>query len=259
MSGGVEVRRVTIAGEPSPVALPKDAVRILQNRSGRHVIFRAPFFDTYTSTFLNPVAPPETAGGPLGLHVSVTDPGPYYLPHEFRFDLPRSMTPTDSNAVHQPVVVGLYRTASAPVQEGWAVLRVRVMRAGTNPREPIGGVLLRVFRSPRAGGDRAIGDGMTDWRRDMRGEALVPATGIQRFRPGSGQNVIETDQLIEFEATRDSGFTGAAGQLPDVPRLIAGTASGIVRAAAAQIQILRPAGPLRVRAGREYAVDLVIP
>ena len=254
----MEVPRATIAGEPAPVRLPENAVRILQNRRGLRVILTAPFFDTYTSTFRDPVAPDETQAGPLGLHVSVVDPGVHYLPQQFRFDRPRSLNPNDADAVFQPVVVGLYRAPSASVQDGWSVLRVRVVQEGTNPAVPLGGVLIRAFRSPR-GTSAPVGEGMTDWRGQVRGEALVPATGIQRFRPGSGSSVIETDQLIELEATRDTNFTGAADQLPDVPRLIEGTAPGVVRRSGTQLQILRPATELRVQAGREHVVEIAMP
>jgi hypothetical protein len=66
--------------------------------------------------------------------------------------------------------------------------------------------------------------------------------------------VHETDQAIEFELTRHGGFTGAAGQLPDVPALLAAPSSS-------QLEILRPATtpPIRVQAGREYVVHLAMP
>jgi hypothetical protein len=134
-------------------------------------------------------------------------------------------------------------------------LRVRVTEAGVDPPNPLPGVLVRVFRSPRGAADAPIGIGMTDWRGGIRGEALVPLIGIERFRPGSGATVIETDQAIEFEAARDTGFTAAVDQLPN--------ALSIAAAAAAPVQILRPdttpATPMRVEAGREYVVHLAMP
>jgi hypothetical protein len=149
------------------------------------------------------------------------------------------------------------------VQDGWTILRVRVTQAGTSPPAGLPGVLVRVFRSPRDPADLPIGDGMTDWRANVRGEALVPLTAIQRFWPGSGIDVVETEQPIEFETTRDSGFTGAARQLPNVARIVAGSDPAIIRPPdqppGSQLQILQPTTPVRVRAGREYVIHLAMP
>ena len=252
----LEVRGATIAGAPVDAGRQENAIRILQNRRGVAVIFRAPFFDTYAGTFDNPSSPPETQPNPLRLLLAVTDAGPYYLPQAFHVDLPRSLDPEAPDSVFQPQNVGLFRAPNAPAQNGWALLRVRVTEAGVNPPNPLPGVLVRVFRAPRGVADAPIGAGMTDWRGDIRGEALVPLIGIQRFRPGSGANVIETDQAIAFEAMRDGGFTGAAGQLPDGPSIAAATP-------AAPLEILRPettpTTPMRVEAGREYVVHLAMP
>ena len=106
---------------------------------------------------------------------------------------------------------------------------------------------------------------MTEWRGGVRGEALVPVAGIERFRPGSGASVIETDQAIEFEATRHSGFTGsrrAASGCAGPRRGDRRRADSTARpAAGSQLEILRPATtpPIRVQAGREYVVHLAMP
>jgi hypothetical protein len=135
---------------------------------------------------------------------------------------------------------------------------------------PLPGVLVRVFRSPRAAPDRPIGVGMTEWRGAVRGEALVPVAGVQRFRPGSGSTPIETQQPIELEATRETGFTGSDGSLPDVARLASG-GTGVVRhvdrGAGSQLAVVvrpdeRPAepdSPIHLRAGREYVVHVTMP
>ena len=263
--GPVDVRGATVAGVPVDVALHEHTVRLRQNRGGLVVIFRAPFFDTYAGTMDDPVPPPQTVANPLRLRLAVIDAGASYLPQEFLVDLPRALAPDVVDSVFQPQRVGLFRAPNAPVQDGWAVLRVRVTAAGVTPVTPLPGVLLRVFRSPRGVNDRPIGAGMTEWRGHVRGEALVPVAGIQRFRPGAGPRVVETDQAIEFEATRHSGFTGAAAQLPDVPALMAGTGAGVIRPPSqplnSLLEILRPATPppIRVQAGREYVVHLAMP
>jgi hypothetical protein len=258
-AGTVEVRRALMPGAAEDVLLPQGAVQIVQNRRGIHVLFRAPLFDTYINTFDNPQPPPETQTNPLRLRVNVVDGGGPYLPQTLQFALPRSLNTEAADSVFEPLRVEMLRAPSAPVQDGWATLRVRVTQTGVTPQNPLPGVLIRVFRSPRAPADRPIGMGMTDWRGLARGEALVPVTDILRFRPGSAQNVIETDQTIALELTRDTRFTGAPDQLPDVPLLVAGAGTGILRPPAAQIQIVRPAAPIRVQPGREYVVELTMP
>jgi hypothetical protein len=264
----IEVRGAAIGGAPVDEARHEHAIRILQNRRGIAVIFRAPFFDAYTNAFENPVAPAETAANPLRLRLAVVDAGPYYLPQEFLLDLPRALDADAPNNVFEPQPVRLFRAPNAPVQDGWALLRLLATEAGTDPERPLPGVLVRVFRSPRGLNDVPIGEGMTDWRGDITGEALVPILGIQRFRPGDGENVIETDEAIVFEATRHSGFSGAAGQLPDVPALLAGTGAGLIRPpgtppgsvlAILNPEPTNPPTPLRVQAGREYTVHLAMP
>jgi hypothetical protein len=260
----IEVRGAEIAGAPVDLALHERAIKLQQNRTGLVVIFSAPFFEGYSGTFEAPAAPPQTAADPLRLRLAIADAGSSYLPQAFAIDLPRSLDPGAPTSMYDAVRIGLLRSPNAPVQDGWAVLRVRVSAAGTDPPAPLPGVLLRVFRLPRAAGDLPIGLGMTEWRGRTCGEALVPVTDVQRFRPGTGGNVIETDQAIEIEATRHSGFTGDAATLPDVAALVAGT-GGVIRPPnlppASTLEILQPAAPppLRVQAGREYVVHLAMP
>jgi hypothetical protein len=76
--------------------------------------------------------------------------------------------------------------------------------------------------------------------------------------------VIETTHPIELEVTRDTGFSGATGTLPDPGRLIAGTDSGIVRPplrpAGSVLHVLRPAATaLTLAAGQELTVELEMP
>jgi hypothetical protein len=251
------------------VPLSENSVQIRQNRSGIHVLFCAPFFDEYTSTFLNPRPPTFRDPQPphdalpvqLLLRLGFEDPGPHYLPQEFLFDLPRSTNPADANSVFDPLPVILFRSPTAPVQDGWTVLRVSVTQAETDPPHPLPGVLIRVFRAPRADNPEPIGQGMTDWRGEVRGEALLPITGVRRFRPGAGANVIEAQQTLEFIAVRDPAFTGGEGLLPDGPKLLASIDAQLVHAPnpAAVPPVPPPRAPLSVRAAHEFAVHLIMP
>jgi hypothetical protein len=265
----IEPRGMTVSGAPGEVPLSADMLRIRSNRHGVHVVFAAPFFGAYTTAFASPTAPPEA---PLALRIAVAEVGPHYLPQEFDLILPRALDPAAPASVFEPQRISLVRAPSAPVHDGWAVLRVRVTQRRGSTRVSLPGVLVRVFR-PGAP-DRPIGVGMTDWRGAVTGEALVPVIGIQRFRPGGGPSVIETSQEIELEATRDDAFTGAPGQLPNVARLMAGT--GLIRRRdrppGSGLDIVLPGEvlppppppvppppppePMRVQAGRERTVHL---
>jgi hypothetical protein len=236
------------------VPLPRKSVEIRQNRSGFHVLFRAPLFDEYTATFLDPQPPPDTQAGPLRLRLAIDDAGPQYLPRQFTFDLPRATDPNAVDSVFDPVPVDLFRSPAAPVQDGWALLRVRIVEEGSDPETPLPRVLVRVFRSPRGAQAPAIGVGMTEWRGGVRGEALVPVTGVPRFRPGPGNNVIETELPVLLEAAR--AVTGAADQLPDPSRILAAIPQGLGAPAPAGFVVLRPAQPVNVRAGQELSVQL---
>ena len=259
VAAAVDARLAVMPGIPTPVPLPEHAVQIRQNRQGIFVIFRAPFFDTYISTFDAPQPPAELTGEVLGIRVSVADAGPHYLPQEFQIDIPRSTDPKAADNVFTPVRVRLYRAPSAPVLDGWAVLRVSVTKPGNAPRQRLGGVLVRAFRANRANGETAIGTGMTDWRGTAVGEAVVPVQ-VPRFRAGAGNgNVIETTQDLELELTRNPQFVGAPGQQPDAARLDAAAHPLFVVPGSADATLLRPDAPLRVRAGREQVVELTMP
>ena len=259
VAAGIEARFAVIPGLPAPVPVGERAVQIQQNRRGIFVIFRAPFFDAYLATFDNPQPPAELGGDPLGIRVAVTDAGPYYLPREFQIDLPRALDPGAESNVFDPVDVRLFRAPNAPMLDGWAVLRVSVARAATAPRQGLGGVLIRAFRTPRADTDPALGIGMTDWRGTVPGEAVVPVK-IPRFRASAGNGaVIETAQDIELEVTRNPQFVGSPGQLPDATPLEAGAHTRLAVPGGTGVTLLRPAAPIRVRAGRELAVGLTMP
>lgn len=245
------------------VPLGNGAVDIRQNRVGHYVVFRAPLFENYLLAFENPPLPVslQNPARRLRLRLGVLAAGPHHLPQVFDFDLPRPLDPADAASVFAAQDVAFFRAPNAPVQEGWAVLRVSVAQTGGGGAA-LPGVLIRVFRRPRQPADEPIGEGLTEWRgARQRGEALVPIAGLQRFAPGAGANVIETTHAIELEATRDPAFTGAATQLPDLARLRT-SAPGTVRRPnppADALNVIRPAGPIDVSAGEELSVTIEMP
>jgi hypothetical protein len=263
LAAEIEVREATLlgGGAPLPVARSENAIRIQQNRSAIYAILDAPFFDDYSASFADP-ADPFPPGRQLRLRMAATEVGPYYLPRGFTFDLPRTLDRTVAGNVFQSMAVELFRSPGAPVLGGWSVLRVRVEQEGTAAALP--GVLVRVFASPRADHDLSIGWGLSEWRGDLAGEALVAVADLPRFRPatGPGENVFATTQPIELEAMRDPGFTGVESQLPDPTDLIAGTAPGIIRRRTdgpGPLLSAHPATPFDLRAGRETSVSLAMP
>jgi hypothetical protein len=260
----VELQAGDTAVTIQPVPLAAGAVRIRQNRIGRFVVFSAPLFEGYIAEFTAPATPAPLADPArrLRLQLAITRAGPGHLPRMFALDLPRALDPAGAGNVFEPQDVELFRAPSAPVQDSWAILRARVTQAGTGTALP--GVLIRVFRRPRQPADEAIGAGLTEWRdARLRGEALVAITGLQRFVPGGGPNVIETTHAIEVEVTRDAAFTGAPDTLPAVDRLLAGTGEGVIRPPGqppdSVLTILRPAPPLSIAAGEELALELEMP
>ena len=237
LAAKVEVRSAALVngGAAANVPLPEGSVRLQQSQSGFQAIFRAPFFDDYAASFEGPQDPAETtpAGKRLRLRLALTDAGPHYLPQEFEFDLPRPTDPAAPNNVFRPVVVNLFRAPGAPLLGGWSLLRVRVAEANTDT--PLPGVLVRVFKSPRDVGDPPIGEGMSEWRGHLRGEALVAVADLPRFRAGQGNNVFETTQAVHLETRSDTNFTGASGQFPNRARILG--------AADPAIEVRRSDGP----------------
>jgi hypothetical protein len=262
LAAKVEVRSAALVngGAPANVPLREGSVRLQQSRSGFQAIFRAPFFDDYAASFDGPQDPAETtpAGKRLRLRLALTDAGPHYLPQEFEFDVPRPVDSATPNNVFTPVAVQLFRAPGAPVLGGWSLLRVRVAEANTDT--PLPGVLVRVFESPRDAVDSPIGEGMSEWRGDLRGEALVAVADLPRFRAGQGNNVFETTQAVHLEARLDTSFTGAAGQLPNLARILSADPVVEVRRSDGPADLtVAPAAPLDLQAGGEMTVRLTMP
>ncbi len=258
----IEVREASLAGggAPAHVPLSERSVQIRRSASGSYAISSAPFFDDYSTTFQDPSDPPETPPGThLLLRIAIVDAGPWYLPQEFSLALPRALDHANAENVFEPVEAPLFRSPGAGVSDGWSVLRVSVEKSETG--EPLPGVLVRVFKNPRAATDAPIGWGMSEWRGHLRGEALVAVADLPRFRPGNGENVFETTQEIQLEGTRAANFGILPNELPEVAPLVSGTAAGIIRQrsdSAIKPLLVAPALPLALRAGEEKSVRLTM-
>jgi hypothetical protein len=247
------------------VPLGSDAVKLGQNRVGRWVVLRAPHLDAYAATFENPGLPPELIDPlhalQLRLNLAVTNAGPNHLPRLFHLDVPADPDPGAARNIFQVPQIELLRSPLAGAQAGWATLRVSVVQATTGM--PLPGVLIRVFRRPRAPNSPPLGTGMTEWRRAFpRGEALVSIPGLERFVPGAAGSFVSAHP-IELEVTRNTTFDGSGDTLPDLPALLAGAGANVVRLPPDQppaiLRVLRPAGPLALSAGSEIGLALEMP
>jgi hypothetical protein len=254
----IEVRGASL-GSGAEIPFAEGTIEMGQTRSGFWAIKRAPFFDEYAATFENPPTPPELQNDALRLRIAVVNARPHYLPQEFRFDLPRDLVNRD---IFRPVRVPLFRAPSAPVQDGWAILRVRVESA---QHDPLGAVLVRVLRDGASANALPIGQGMSEWRDRLSGEALVAVPNIARFRAREedGGEVITRVQEIQFEIVRDPVFSAAQNQFPDAARLVAGTANGLIKlrsdsAPGPALGVTRPL-PVEISAGQELTVGLTTP
>ena len=153
--------------------------------------------------------------------------------------------------VFQPMTVELFRSPGAPVLGGWSAL-TRTRRARRDGGRFAWRARASICQSA-ADNDLPIGSGITEWRGDLTGEALVATADLPRFRPasGPGNDVFATTQPVELEAARDPGFTGADNQFPNPADLIAGTAPSIRRRTDGAAPLLRhrPAKPSGTASG----------
>lgn len=181
-----------------------DKIQIIRNSSGLYAAVYVPHFDDYQATFDQDDLPTDNKKVFIDLIVSQT--GPYYFPRTVSIELPRSINPKEKNRVFDPVPVKLFRTPLAPVQHGWASIRVHVRNKGS--KDPVPGVLIYVYR--RSGGSSVpIGMGMTEWRGLVKGDGLIIIKDIKRFQAGSGNNVTTQSIPVKFKAAKDDSLVTA--------------------------------------------------
>jgi hypothetical protein len=159
---GLPVRR--------PLRVAANGVKWSRNRSGSYLITEAPGFEDYIATFAEPPAEPEPSSEEIEL--TVHDPENRFLARRRTVRLPRDPDPghaAEPDSLFQALVVPLFRSPSADLSSGWAVIRATVH--GDEAEERLGGALIRVLRG--SDGEH-LGSGLSD----ARGEALVAIPGI---------------------------------------------------------------------------------
>jgi hypothetical protein len=182
---------------------------VLRNRSGFYVVTSTPTLLAHTDAFRTP--PPTPGNGTVTLAMTVHDVERRYLPRRFTIRLPRD--PSAGNAflpssLFQPVTVELFPSPTAPLQPGWAAIRVSVARAGGGAPLPFTYLRVRATQD-----DRLLARGVTD----ERGEALLAVTGIPVTSWGSGAGPVTATRLdarLVAYFDRDA-FDEAAGIYPD--------------------------------------------
>jgi hypothetical protein len=118
----VGVRRAALVNGAADTGVPlhEGSVQIRQTQSAFHTILRAPFFDAYAVSFLDPQNPPETLNRRLRLRLAVTNAGPHTCRRSFNsiclarwIELTRRVF----------FVHGLWICFALPVRRCWAVGR----------------------------------------------------------------------------------------------------------------------------------------
>jgi hypothetical protein len=137
---------------------------------------------------------------------TVTDTSANYLPRQFTVQLPRDTNPAHADqaaSIFQAVDVRLLPSPVASVFPGWAVLRARVKKAGSDTT--LANALIRISRTSDL---KLLAVGMSD----SRGEALVPVPGVPvtTFDSGAGP-VTATEIDVQIQTVFDPAITG----LPD--------------------------------------------
>jgi hypothetical protein len=210
--------------------------------------------------------------GSLPLRLQVIDPTRRYFPAVFTAPLPRSLDSTPVNGgygadtVFAPMDVPLFPAPSAPVADGWAVVRALIWREiedadaeGGIRRVPLPGAMIRVL----AVGDtpRVLSRGIAEWRRfpgepeRSAAEALAPVPGIPvtAWNEDADGSVLTQNQPARLQARFDTTFVpgGPDSLPPDLARLDppgdGALPEGVVSAELAEPLTLRARTPQTVR------------
>jgi hypothetical protein len=198
------------------LAVAADGVRWTRNLGGLFVVMRAPGIDAATATLRRP--PDGPAPGSAPINFTVRDPAGRYLARRCTLPFPRAAAPAEGEpALAEAEEVALFRSSTAPVAPGWAVIRGTV--AGETEEERLGGALIRVVYGD---GERVLARGLAD----ERGEALVAVPGIPVTTWNDDEEqVLATSVAVTLQVVWDPD----AGPLPDPDDLERRRAALLVR------------------------------
>jgi hypothetical protein len=190
--------RIVDAFSREPVSQPpvvRNAVLdVRRNASGVFVVFGAPGLRNLTVQF-DPVKPWPAA---TAFPVTIVADGRRYLSRRARISMPRRPEPMSDPASSMiPQDVALYPAAAAVLGFNWAVVRVRVSKAGAASSDP--GLPWAVLRMTRNSDGSEVAVGLCDRRGE--GVLAVPGAG-QSTNGGPGAAVI----TATFDATVTAYF-----------------------------------------------------
>jgi hypothetical protein len=232
-------------------------VRLVRNRSGFYVIFAAPGFDDYESSFNEqPVEPDPRAikAETMALELKVSDPSNEYLPRRSTVNLPlnpATSRPAQGQWLFEPIEVRVYPAPTASIVPGWAIIRATVREAGTQDRLPWALITVR-----RDGQTEALATGLAD----HRGEAFVAVPGLPVTSADEGQGTVMTSEIpvsleVVFDSslqkvrdTEDLATTTPGDFVPDPSVLEAGGSPGLRSSQKADT----------LASGREYRMELTV-
>jgi len=212
--GAVEfVDDLTDARVLAPLRIAAPGVRLLRNRSGLYVVREVDGEDDYSRAFDNPPAsPPRT-----DFAMTVEDPQQRYLPQSVTLALPRLLgTPSvpvaDADNALRPVQIRLSPAAAMPLRAAWAVLRLKVAVAGSNPEVGLANVLVEATPQPAG---LAVQRTLTD----RHGEALVVIASVPPILPDAGPAGLTREFKVALSLVLDPQVvrtsTDTAFPLPD--------------------------------------------
>jgi hypothetical protein len=245
--GAIEfVDDLTDARVLAPLRITARGVSLVRNRSGLYVIRELDGQDDYTRAFDNPPTDPPRSD----FTFSVQDPQQRYLPQAFALALPRRLATStapvaDADNALRPVQIRLGPAAAAPLRAAWAVLRLKVVVAGSSPEVGLANVLVEA--TPQLGGL-----GVRRTLTDHHGEALVVIASAPPILPGAGPAGLTREFGVELGLVVDKSVvrpsTDASFPLPDMALMLRRREVGAadVTVVAAGVQMLS-AGSARRR------------
>jgi hypothetical protein len=166
---------------------------VRRNASGVFVVFDGPGLSGLTTQF-DPVKPWPA---PQGKEVSIKADGRQYLPRRVQIRMPRApepMTVAGSSMIPQDVT--MYLAPAAALGFNWAVVRVRVRKAGSADGDP--GLPWAVLRLTRNSDTSELAVGLCD----RRGEGVLAVPGAGQS-PNGGAGAVIT---VAFDATVTAYF-----------------------------------------------------
>jgi hypothetical protein len=204
---GLPIRRaLDVAGE---------GVRLMRNLRGLYVLSQVAGLEQHELTFPAPPRSPGIAG--MRMTLTVSDPAGRFLPRSHTVRLPRDPDPAHADqegSLFRTIDVPLYPSPAALVSPGWSVIRATVVRQGSG--EPLPGALLRVVRTSDS---KVLARGVSEWRGDTRGEALVAIAGVPITTWGDVDDPVVVNEVpATLEVYFDPQFD-PAGDTPDPDRL----------------------------------------